>query len=104
MERSQGLITSVFRALKGTRHKTRRRQVTGILPTPVTIGSHTPTTPIEAPPSKTLSEDMTQAELVARLSASVSLNKKPTDKSSTSNQLGESYVMEVQHSGKNIPF
>ena len=44
MERNQGLIKSVFRALTGSRHKTRRKQVTGILLTPVTIGSHTPAT------------------------------------------------------------
>ena len=39
MERIQGLITSIFRALTGSRHKTRWKQVTGIPPTPVTIGS-----------------------------------------------------------------
>ena len=41
MERSQGFITWMFRALTGSRHKTRRRQVTGIPPTPVTIGLQT---------------------------------------------------------------
>ena len=51
MERSQGFITSIFRALTGSRCKTRRKQVTGITPTPVTIGSHTPATPINAPTS-----------------------------------------------------
>ena len=71
MERSQGLITSIFRALTGSGHKTRRKQVTGILPTPVTIGSHTPTTSINAPASKTLSEDRTHADAVARLPAPV---------------------------------
>ena len=34
MERCQGLITSVLMALTGSRHKTRRRQVTDIPPTP----------------------------------------------------------------------
>ena len=32
MERSQGFIISVYRALMGNRHKTRRRKVTGIPP------------------------------------------------------------------------
>ena len=44
MERSQGIYGSVFRALTGRGHKTRRRQVTSILPKLVTMGSTTPTT------------------------------------------------------------
>ena len=36
MERSQGFITSVYRALTGSRCKTRKRQVTVIPPTPMT--------------------------------------------------------------------
>ena len=74
MERSQGFITSIFRALTGSRHKTRRKQVAGILTTPVTIRSHTPATPVNAPTSKTLAKDMMQAELVARPPAPTSLN------------------------------
>ena len=104
MERSQGLITSIFRVLTGGTCKTRRKQVTGILPMPVTIGSHTPSTPINAPASKTLSEDVTQAELVARLPAPVSLNEEPAEESSTNNQLGESYIVDVQHNSKHVPF
>ena len=79
MERSQGFITSVFRALTGIRHKTRRKQVTSILPTSMTIGPHTPANPINTPTSKALVEDITQAELVVRLLAPVSLNKKPME-------------------------
>ena len=71
MERSQRFITSMFRALTGSRHKIRRKQVTGIPPTLVTIGSHTLTTPVDAPTSKTLAEDVTQAELVARQPATL---------------------------------
>ena len=44
LERSQCIITSVFQALTGSRHKTRRRQVTGIPPPPVTTGTATPVT------------------------------------------------------------
>ena len=95
MERSQGFITSIFRALTGSRHRTRRKQVTFILPTPVTIGSHTPATPINAPSSKILAEDITQAELVARPLTPVSLNEEPMEESSTSNQLGQSYIADV---------
>ena len=60
MERSQGFITSVYRALTGSRCKTRRRQVTGIPPTPVTTESCTLATWNEPPSGKTLEEDATQ--------------------------------------------
>ena len=106
MERSQGFITSVFRSLKGSRCKTRRKQVTGILPTLVTIGSHTlasPATPINAPTSKTLAEDVTQVDLVARPLMPVALNEEPMEEPSISNQLRESCVADVQWSGKHIP-
>ena len=104
MERSQRFITSVFSALTGSRCKTWRKQVTGIPPTLVTIGSHTPATPIDAATSKTLSEDVTQAELVAMLPEPPSLNEEPVEKPSGNNQLGESYIADVQHNGKHIPF
>ena len=73
MERSQRFITSIIRALTGSRCKNRRKQVTSIPPTLVTIGSHTPATSIDAPTSKTLAEDMIQTELVARPPAPASL-------------------------------
>ena len=104
MERSQGLITSVFRALTGSRHKTRRKQVTGMLPTLVTIGSYTPATSIDCPATKTLLGNMTQAELVARLPSPVHMNEEPVEESGTNNQLGESYVADVQHNGNHISF
>ena len=59
MERSQGFITSVYRALMGSRHKTRRKQVTGIPPTPVTTELHSPATWNEPSTGKTLEEDET---------------------------------------------
>ena len=65
MERGQGFITSVFRVLTGGRCKTRRKQVTGISPMPVTIGSHTPTTPSDDLTSKILVEEVTQEEFMA---------------------------------------
>ena len=58
MERNQEFIMSVHRAPRDSRCKTRRKQVTGILPMPVTIGSHTPVASIDTPANKTLSEDM----------------------------------------------
>ena len=57
MERSQGLITSVYRALTDSRCKTRRRQVTGIPPTLVTTESHTPAAWNEPSSGKALEED-----------------------------------------------
>ena len=71
MERSQGFVTSMFRALTGSRCKTRRQQVTWIPPRPVTIGSHTPATLSDAQTSKALAEDVTQDEFVARQLATV---------------------------------
>ena len=62
MERSQGFITSVYRALTGSRHKTRRIQVTSIPPTPVTMQSCSPTTWCKPSSGKTLEEDATQDE------------------------------------------
>ena len=101
MERSQGFVTSVFRALIGSRCKTRRKQVTGIPPTPVTIGLHTLATLSDAPTSKTLAEDVTQDEFVARHLAT--LEEEPLEEPSPNNMLRESYVAEVQQNGKHIP-
>ena len=66
MESSQGLITSMFRALTGSRCKTRRRQVTGIPPTLVTRESFTLATLADSQPSKALVEDTTQDKFVAK--------------------------------------
>ena len=41
-ERNQSLINSIFRTLTGTRCKIRRRQVTSIPPTPITLGAASP--------------------------------------------------------------
>ena len=73
IERSQGFIASIVRALTGSRCKTRRKQVTGMLPMPLTIRSDTPAFSVDAPAANTLSEDVTQAEFVARLPAPVPL-------------------------------
>ena len=104
IERSQGFIRSIFLALTGSRCKTRRKQVRGIPPMPVTIGSHTPSTSVDAPANKTLSEDVTKAELVAKMPAPVSPNEEPVQSSSKNNQLGESYIADNQYNGKHIPF
>ena len=42
-ERNQSILTSIFRTITGTRHKTRRRQVTGIPTMPITLGVASPT-------------------------------------------------------------
>ena len=42
-ERNQSILTSLFRTITDTRHETRRRQVTGIPPTPITLGVASPT-------------------------------------------------------------
>ena len=98
IERSQGFITSMFR---GSRHKTRRKQVTRIPPTLVTIGLHTPATLSHASTSKALPEDATQHEFVARQPAT--LKEEPLEEPSQNNKLGESYVAEVQQNSKHDP-
>ena len=42
-ERNQSILTSLFRTITGTKCKTRRRQVTSILPTPINLGAASPT-------------------------------------------------------------
>ena len=102
MESSQGLIKSVFRAITGSRHKTRKKQVTGILPMPVANRSHTLATSATAPTKKTLSEDVTWVEVETRPPSPVPTTEEEVDKSSNKNQLGESYVADVQHGGINV--
>ena len=101
MERSQGFIKSVFRALTGSWCKTRRRQVTGMPPTPVTIGSHTLATSATTPTRENLSKDVTWVEVEARPPTTT---KEEVEDSSNNNQLGWSYVADVQHSGTKAPF
>ena len=84
MERSQGFITMVFRALLVSRCKTRRKQVTRIPPTMVTSRTHTPPTPIDAPTSKLLAEDVTQAWVVAIQLTPATLEEEPMEEPSPS--------------------
>ena len=66
--------------------------------------SYTLATLIDAPAKKTLSEDVTQTELLARPLSPVPMSEESVEESSTNNQLGESYVTDVQYNGKHIPF
>ena len=66
MERSQKFIMSMYMALTGSRHKTRRRQVTGITPTPVTTELCASTSQNKPPLDKTLEEDTTKDEFVGK--------------------------------------
>ena len=100
MERSQAFITSVFRALTGSRHKTRRRQVTGISPTPVSIRLHTPATLSSCPTSKTLVEDTSHDEVVAK--QLTTLEEDPSKEPNPNNDLAELYVAEDQQSSKHV--
>ena len=101
IESSQGFITSMFKVLTSSRCKTRRKQVTGIPPTLLTIWSHTLATPSNALMSKTLVEDATQVEFVA--GQPTTLEEETMEDPSPNNDLGESYVAEVQQSGKHVP-
>ena len=42
-ESNQSIITSIFRTLTGTKHKTRRKKVTSIPPMPINLGAASPT-------------------------------------------------------------
>ena len=101
MERSQGFITSVFRVLIGSRCKTRRKQVTRIPPTLVTIGSHMPAALGDALTCKTVVEDVIQKEIVARQLAT--LEEETMEELSPNNDVGDSHVAEVQQIGKHVP-
>ena len=102
MERSQGLITSMFRALRGNRSKTRKRQVTWIPPATMTVGSQTPATLSDAPTSESLAENVTQDEHVTRQLAT--LEEEPLEESSPNNELGESYVAGVNEMVNMFPY
>ena len=85
--KGQGLITSVYRALTGSRHKTRRRQVTRIPSTPVTTELCTPTTQNKPPSGKTLEEGTTQDEFGGKWQ--VSLEEVPDEELIPNSNLGE---------------
>ena len=80
--------------------ETRRRQVTGIQPTAVMTGSHTPATRSDPPTSKTLAEGIAQDEFVAKWPAT--LEKDPSEEPNPNNDLGELFVAEAQQSGRHI--
>ena len=101
MERRQGFITSVYRSLMGSRHKTRRRQVTSIPPTPVTMESPTLATQIEPSSGKALEEDATQDEFGGK--QQTTLEEIPKEESIPNNDLGEWIVVQVQQGSKCVP-
>ena len=78
--------------------------MTDIPPMPVTTGSHTLATSATAPTRKTMSEDITWVEVEARPPSPVPTTEEEMEESSNNNQLGESYVADVQHSGSKAPF
>ena len=101
MERSQAIV-SVFRALMGSWHKTRRRQVTSIPPTPVTEGSVTPTT---VPDTTVTTMSSTQVNIVLVEPAPELLMPEPIAQVSmqqpgVDSQLGGSYITTTQAQNK----
>ena len=93
-KKSKGIITSVsFLALTGSRHKIRRRQMTGIPPTPVMMGTVTPVTAtdIQATTIKQI-----PAETVPEPIMSVSVTVIPMQPPMLESQLGGSYINNPQ--------
>ena len=95
-EKNQSNSASMFQALTGSRHRTRRRQVTGIPPMPITSES-TPVSNLEVvtvttPPelSKTEQIELAPEKLVPV--PVVEVHMQP----SVNNQLEGSYTMEAQ--------
>ena len=89
VERSQSIITSVFQALMGIRHKTRRRQVNGIPPMPITMGLPTPSTAADA---QTTAAPPVQFEIAWVLLMPVPAAEVPMQLSAVDSQLGGSYI------------
>ena len=102
VEKSRSIITSVFQAVTGTRHKNRRRQVTGIPPTPMTMGISSPIVCTDAP-ALTMPPAPVETELKPpTMPESVLPMQLPT----TESQLGASYIdnhsQQVAHNNTNI--
>ena len=89
MERSHSIITSVFQALRGSRYKTRRMQVTGIPPMPVTMGYATPVTTTD---TKTTTVPPIQVEITPEPLIPVPVAEVPMQPPMVDSQLGGSYI------------
>ena len=95
-EKNQSILATVFRALTGSSHRTKRRQVTGILPTAVTLES-TPASDTDVgtdikqlAPSKTKQDESEPEQL-----APISIVEVPTQPGFDI-QLESSYIIEMQ--------
>ena len=87
-ERSQSIITSAFHALTGTRHKTKRRHVTGITPIPLMVGMTSPAIGTGAP-----AVAMPPAPVETKLQPpAVSETTSPIQSPTTESQLGASHI------------
>ena len=95
-EKNQSILVSMFRALTGSRCRTKRRQVTGIPLTPVTSES-TPTSHlnIEATSMQPTPGKMEQDESTLEQLDPIPLVE-VMGQPSVDNQLGGSYIMETQ--------
>ena len=100
-ERSQSIITSLFQALTGSRHKARRRQVTSIPPTPVTMGSAMPAT---AGDGKTTTALPVQVLTASELLMPVPVSEVAMQPPMVDSQLGGSYItnMHIHNDGSNV--
>ena len=78
----------------GSRHKTRRRQVTSIPPMPVTLGSATPVTVLDIQFTMTLQTQVEtiQTESVPESLMSIPIVEAPMLQPRMDSQLGESYI------------
>ena len=99
-KKSQGIITSVFWTLTGSRHKSRRRQVTGIPPTAVAIGTATQVTATDAQATPALPVPVTA---IPELTIPVPITIIHVQPPIVESQLGGSYINNLQvHDSSNI--
>ena len=107
-ERNQSIMTSIFRTLTGTRYKTRRRQVTGIPQTPITLGAASPTvipsvaaypgTPVtNTNPCQETSKAALDAPAAEELELSVPETALPVTTASNEGHFGASYLNNCAH-------
>ena len=96
-ERNQSILTCIFRTITGTRHKTRRRQVTSIPSMPITLGVASPTvipSVVKALATTTVLDTQANAPAATEMEHELSVPETvlPVHPSTNESQLGASYL------------
>ena len=100
-EKNQSIITGVLCVLMGSRHKMRRRHVTGLPPMPVTVHRATPISTTDAQPTAT---PPVLVDTVPEPLMLLPITEAPVQPPIGNNQLGGLYItdMQVHHDNSNM--